>query len=74
MQACDVDSDLELLMRHWHVTADFATAARADYEALRATLPASDTRVSNAHARWRSAERERRELIREIEATEEAAA
>jgi hypothetical protein len=70
MQAMDVDTDLEQLMRRWHHTTEFATAAWAEYQALRDALPASDNRVGHAHARWRAAERARRELMGEIERLE----
>lgn len=70
MDGFDLDTDFEILMRHWHVTADFATAAWADYLALRDALPPSSSRVIQAHARWRAAERERRELQRAIERLE----
>lgn len=74
MNTVDVDADLELLMRHWHVTTEWATGAWAEYEALRSSLPASHRRVTEAHARWRAAEHERRELMQEIEAAEESQA
>lgn len=70
MHAFDLDTDFELLMRHWHVTVDFAAAAYADYLAFRAVLPPSSNRVIQAQARWRAAERERRELLRAIESLE----
>jgi hypothetical protein len=73
MQAFDLDTDFELLMRHWHVTTDFASAARAEYQELAATLPAWSGQVRQAQERWRAAERERRYLqraIAELEATE----
>jgi hypothetical protein len=74
MDGFDVDADFELLMRHWHVTTDFAAAAWADYLALRESLPPSSPHVIQAHARWRVAERERRELLRAIERLEETEA
>jgi hypothetical protein len=74
MQAMDVDTDLEQLMRRWHHTTEFATAAWAEYQALRDALPSSDSRVGHAHARWRAAERARRELMAEIERLEETEA
>ena len=73
MQAFDLDTDFEILMRHWHVTTDFAAAARADYQQLAATLPHWSEPVRRAQERWRAAERERRYLqraIAELEATE----
>jgi hypothetical protein len=74
MDAIDVDTDLEQLMRRWHHTTEFATAAWAEYQGLREALPASDHRVTLAHSRWRAAERERRELMWAIERLEEAEA
>lgn len=73
MDVIDVDTDLEQLMRRWHHTTEFATAAWAEYQGLRDSLPATHTRVVMAHARWRAAERERRELLRAIEYAEKAA-
>jgi hypothetical protein len=70
MDAIDVDADLEQLMRRWHHTTEFATAAWAEYQALRDALPASDRRLTLAHGRWRAAEHERRELLRAIERAE----
>jgi hypothetical protein len=72
MQVIDADADFELLMRHWHVTTDYATALRAEYEALRQDLPGSHPRLEDARRRWRSAEAERRQLLRAIERVEEA--
>lgn len=74
MFALDADTDLEQLMRRWHHTTEYATAAWAEYQSLRDALPASDRRTLLAHAAWRAAERERRELMRAIEAAEEAEA
>ena len=74
MNPIDVDTDLEQLMRRWHHTTEFATAAWAEYQGLRDALSASDHRVTLAHSRWRAAERERRELMRSIERLEEAEA
>lgn len=74
MHANDVDADLEQLMRRWHHTTEFATAAWAEYQALRDRLPASHRRVTVAHASWRAAERERRELTVAIERLESAEA
>lgn len=72
MNAYDLDADLETLMRRWHHTTEFATAAWAEYQVLRDALPASNPRIAMAHARWRAAEQERRTLIGEIERLEEA--
>ena len=74
MQAMDLDTDLERLMRRWHHTTEYATAAWAEYQALRDALPASHRRVTLAHGQWRAAERERRELMNEIERLEGAEA
>jgi glyoxylase-like metal-dependent hydrolase (beta-lactamase superfamily II) len=74
MKAYDLDTDLETLMRRWHHTTEFATAAWAEYQALRDALAASDARVAMAHGRWRAAEGERRTLMREIERLEAAEA
>lgn len=74
MAAYDPDTDLEALMRRWHHTTEFATAAWADYQSLRDALPASDARVALAHSQWRAAERERRALMRDIERLEEVEA
>jgi hypothetical protein len=74
MDAMDLDVDLERLMRRWHHTTEYATAAWAEYQALRDALPASHRRVTLAHAAWRAAERERRELMKSIERLEEAEA
>ena len=70
MDAIDIDLDLEQLMRRWHHTTEFATAAWAEYQGLRDALPPSDSRVGDAHARWRAAERERRALMQAIEQAE----
>jgi len=72
MNATDADTDLEHLMRRWHHTTEFATAAWADYQALRDELPLSEARVAAAHARWRAAEIESRSLMAAIEAAERA--
>lgn len=74
MNVCDLDVDLETLMRRWHHTTEFATAAWAEYQALGDVLAGSDARVVMAHSRWRAAEGERRALMREIERLEEAEA
>jgi len=71
MEAMDLDTDLERLMRRWHHTTEYATAAWAEYQALRDALPARHRRVTYAHAAWRAAERERRALMAEIERLEE---
>ena len=42
----DLDADLERLMRRWHHTTEYATAAWAEYQALRDALPASHHRVT----------------------------
>jgi hypothetical protein len=72
MEAIDLDTDLERLMRRWHHTTEYATAAWAEYQALRDALPARDNRVTAAHANWRAAEHERRELLKTIEELESA--
>lgn len=74
MFTIDADADLEQLMRRWHHTTEYATAAWAEYQSLRDALPPSDRRVTMAHGAWRAAERERRELLNAIEAAEEAEA
>ena len=74
MDVIDADTDLEQLMRRWHHTTEYATAAWADYQSLRDALPPSDYRVTAARGRWRAAEDQARELMRSIEAIEEAAA
>lgn len=74
MDAMDLDVDLERLMRRWHHTTEYATAAWAEYQALRDGLPASHRRVTTAHAAWRAAERERGDLMQAIEGLEEAEA
>ncbi len=74
MDSIDLDSDLEQLMRRWHHLTEFATAAWAEYQALRDALPASDHRLTLARSRWRAAERERRALMQEIERLEDAEA
>lgn len=74
MNSVDADADLEQLMRRWHHTTEYATAAWAEYQSLRDALAPSDRRVQLAHAAWRGAEKERRELMREIERVEEAEA
>ena len=74
MDRMDLDTDLERLMRRWHHTTEYATAAWAEYQGLRDALPASHQRVTLAHSRWRVAERERRELVMAIERLEEAEA
>ena len=70
MMAVDTDADLERLMRRWHHTTEYATASWAEYQALRDALPASSRRVQLAHATWRAAEQERRELMKAIEVAE----
>jgi hypothetical protein len=70
MDAMNVDESLEQLMRRWHYTVEYATAAWAEYQALREALPASDRRVAMVHASWRAAEKERRTLLRAIERLE----
>ncbi len=74
MEAMDLDTDLERLMRRWHHTTEFSTAAWAEYQVLRDALPARHHRVTVAHTAWRAAERERRELMQAIERLEEAEA
>jgi hypothetical protein len=74
MNDIDVDGNLERLMRRWHYTTEFTTAAWAEYQALRETLPPGDHRVAAAQARWRAAERERQNLTRAIERLEETQA
>ena len=74
MNAYDPDTDLETLMRRRHHTTEFATAAWAEYQALRDALRATDPRLALAHSRWRAAERERRDLMSEIERLEEVEA
>jgi hypothetical protein len=74
MEAMDLDTDLERLMRRWHHTTEYATAAWAEYQALRDALPSRHHRVTLAHTQWRAAERERRELLKAIEKLEEAEA
>ena len=74
MMTIDADADLEQLMRRWHHTTEFATATWAEYQSLRDALPASSRRVQLAHASWRAAEKERRELMKAIEAAEAAEA
>jgi hypothetical protein len=74
MEAMDLDTDLERLMRRWHHTTEYATAAWAEYQALRDALPPRHHRVTLAHTQWRVAERERRELLKAIEKLEEAEA
>ena len=46
MDAMDLDTDLERLMRRWHHTTEYATAAWAEYQALRDALPARHHRVT----------------------------
>lgn len=74
METIDMDASLERLMRRWHHTTEYTTAAWAEYQALREGLPASHHRVITAHAQWRAAEHERREFTRAIEQLEEAEA
>lgn len=74
MQAYDLDADLEALMRRWHHTTEFATAAWAEYQALRDALPPADARVTLARSRWRAAERAGRALMATIEQLEAAEA
>lgn len=74
MDVVDPDASLEQLMRRWHHMTEFATAAWAEYQALRDALTASDHRITMARGRWLAAERERRALMAEIERLEETAA
>jgi hypothetical protein len=74
MDVIDADTDLEQLMRRWHHTTEYSTAAWAEYQSLRDALPPSDHRVTAAHGRWRAAEKQRRELMAAIEEIEEAQA
>jgi hypothetical protein len=74
MDSIDLDADLEQLMRRWHHTTEFATAAWAEYQSLRELLPAGDHRIAKAHGRWQAAESERRALTITIERLEEAEA
>jgi len=71
MDAMDMDADLERLMRRWHHTTEYATAAWAEYQALREALPARHNRVTLAYTNWRTAERQRRELLKAIEQLEQ---
>lgn len=72
MDPIDVDADLERLMRRWHHTTEYATAAWAEYQVLRDALPARHNRVTAAYTQWRTAEHERRELLKAIEQLEQA--
>lgn len=72
MYATDADTDLEHLMRRWHHTTEFANAAWTEYLTLRDELPPADDQVAEAHARWHTAERERRSLMAAIEEAERA--
>lgn len=74
MDDIDIDGNLERLMRRWHYTTEYATAAWAEYQALREALPPSDRRIAMAHAQWRAAEQERRHLMQAIEKLEETEA
>ncbi|GMU75155.1 MAG: hypothetical protein AMXMBFR45_06460 [Gammaproteobacteria bacterium] len=70
MDVIDADTDLEQLMRRWHHTIEYATAAWAEYQSLRDALTAADDRVAAARERWQAADRQRQELraaIAEIE-------
>jgi hypothetical protein len=71
MAARDGNTDIEQLIRRWHHTIEFATAAWAEYLALRDDLPASDARVSDAYARWQAADGERRALREAIRRAEQ---
>ncbi len=70
MRLVDPDTDLEALMRRWHHTTEFASAAWTEYTTLRELPHAADPAIGAAHERWRSAERERRALTRAIEQLE----
>jgi hypothetical protein len=74
MHSPDPDADLEGLMRRWHHTTEYATAAWTEYTALRESRRASDPQMALAHSRWRAAERERRALLKAIEQIEATAA
>lgn len=72
MHVIDADTDLEQLMRRWHHITEYSTAAWTEFQSLCDALPASDARVAAAQDRWRSAERQRMELLAAIEEIEEA--
>jgi hypothetical protein len=70
IHAHDPDTHFENLLRQWHVTSALEAEARADYEALRATLPLDDGRLCVAYGRWLAADQRRRALIRELDAAD----